>query len=199
MNRKALDVSPLPDYAFGHKRLIWWGTINFMVIEGSMMAMVVIAYFVLRTRSTEWPPGLPNPDVTWGTVNTLLLLVSLVPNFFAKKAAEQLDLRRVRLVMPIMAVFGVAFIVVRVFEFASLGTSWYSNAYGSIVWFIMGLHSAHVITDVLDTIVLMALIFTAHAQPRRMVDVSENSLYWNFIVFSWIPIYIVVYFGPRWL
>jgi hypothetical protein len=30
----------------------------------------------------------------WGSVNTLVLLASLVPNFFAKAAAERLDLRR---------------------------------------------------------------------------------------------------------
>jgi cytochrome c oxidase subunit III len=199
VSRHTIDVAALPGYAFGHKGLIWWGTLGFMVIEGAMFVMVLVAYFVLRTRSTDWPPGLPNPDATLGTVNTLILLVSVVPNQLAKKAAEHFDLGRVRMLMPVMLLFGLAFVVVRVFEFGSLGCTWESGAYGSIVWFIMGLHTLHMLTDVADSVVLTALMFTAHVEKKRFVDVSENALYWDFIVFSWIPVYLTIYFGPRWL
>ncbi len=197
--RRALDVAQLPEYAFGHQGLIWWGTLGFMVIEASMFVMAIISYFVLRTRVPEWPPSAPNPGVTLGTVNTVVLLVSLIPNFAAKKAAEQFDVRRVRIMMPVMLVFGLAFLAIRAFEFGSLGVMWNSSAYGSIVWFIMALHTTHLLTDVLDTAVLAALVFTSHVEPKRMVDVSENALYWDFIVLSWIPVYLTIYFGPRWL
>jgi cytochrome c oxidase subunit III len=197
--RRSIDVAALPAYAFGHKGLIWWGTTGFMVIEGAMFVMVLIVYFVLRTRSTEWPPGLPNPDATLGTINTFILLASVIPNHLAKRAAERFDLGRVRVLMPVMLLFGVAFITVRAFEFGSLGCTWDSSAYGSIVWFIMGLHTVHLATDVGDSAVLAALMFTAHAERKRFVDVSENAFYWDFIVFSWIPIYVTIYFAPRWL
>jgi cytochrome c oxidase subunit III len=101
--------------------------------------------------------------------------------------------------MPVMLLFAIAFLIVRVFEFGSLNCSWDDNAYASIVWFIMGIHSFHLLTDAVDTAVLMALMFTAHVEPRRFVDVSENALYWNFIVVSWLPVYLIIYFGPRWL
>jgi cytochrome c oxidase subunit I+III len=197
--RRTLDVAALPHYAFGHQGLIWWGTVGFMVIEGSMFIMALITYFFLRTRVGEWPPSLPNPDATLGTVNTVVLLLSTLPNHLAKKAAERMDLRRVRLLLPVCIAFGVAFSGLRWFEFSSLGARWDSNAYGSIVWFAMGLHTTHLVTDLLDTIVLTALMFTGHVEPKRMVDVSENGLYWYFVVLSWIPIYIVIYFVPRWL
>jgi cytochrome c oxidase subunit III len=198
-HRHTLDVGRLPHFAFGHQGLIWWGTIGFMVIEGSMFIMAIVTYFFLRTRVTEWPPSLPDPDVTFGTINLVILLLSAIPNHFTKVAAEDLDLRRVRILLPICLLFGVAFLVVRALEFPALAASWDSNAYGSIVWFIMALHTAHLLTDVLDSAVLAALMFTGHVEPKRLVDVSENALYWYFVVFSWIPIYLVVYFGPRWL
>jgi heme/copper-type cytochrome/quinol oxidase subunit 3 len=194
-----LDVATLPDYAFGHQGLIWWGTIGFMVIEGSMFVMVLMAYFFLRTRSAEWPPSVPNPDMTWATANTVLLVISMVPNLLAKKAAESFELRKLHVLLPICLIFGYAFIVIRALEFTTLGVSWDTNAYGSIVWFILGLHTTHIVTDVLDTTVLTALMFTAHVEPKRFVDVSENALYWGFVVFSWIPIYLTLYFAPRWL
>ena len=33
----------------------------------------------------------------------------------------------------------------------------------------------------------------------RFVDVSENALYWYFVVWSWLPIYAVVYGAPYWV
>ena len=197
--RRVLDVSSLPAYAFGHQGLVWWGTIGFMVMEGSMFVMAIMTYFFVRTRVTEWPPSVPLPDATLGTINTLILLASIVPNQVAKKAAEQLEVKKVRLLLPICLIFGVAFLVVRAFEFTALAVMWDTNAYGSIVWFLMGIHTTHLLTDVLDTSVLTALIFTSHVEPKRLVDVNENAIYWDFVVLSWIPIYLVVYFAPRWL
>ena len=40
--------------------------------------------------------------------------------------------------------------------------SWDSNAYGSIVWTMLGLHTTHVLTDLADTGVLLALMFSRH-------------------------------------
>ena len=197
--RKVLDVSTLPSYAFGPQGLIWWGTTAFMVIEGSMFVMALVAYYFLRTRSAEWPPSAPNPDLTWATVNTILLLASGIPNHMAKHAAEAFDLRKVRVLMLICVAFGLAFLVVRALEFTTLGVSWDSSAYGSIVWFILALHTTHVLTDVVDTAVLTGLMFTGHVEPKRFVDVSDNALYWDFVVLSWLPVYLTLYFAPRWL
>jgi cytochrome c oxidase subunit III len=198
-DRLVLDVSRLPKFAFGHQGLIWWGTIGFMVIEGSMFIMVFITYFFLRTRESSWPPGVPLPDASFGTINTIILLASAIPNHMAKIAAEKFQVNRIRVLMPIVFLFGIAFLIVRVFEFGSLGVRWDTNAYGSIVWFIMGLHTSHVLTDVADTAVLGALLFTAHVEPKRLVDVSENALYWDFVILTWIPVFLTIYFAPRWL
>ena len=198
-DRRTLNVEALPSYAFGHQGLIWWGTVSFMVIEGSMFVMVLVAYYFLRTRVPEWPPSAPNPDATFGTINLLMLFASAVPNQMCKKAAEDLNLRRVRMLMPVLLMFGLAVIVLRVFEFPALRTSWDHNAYASIVWFILALHTTHLVTDFCDSAVLAALIFTGHVEPKRMVDVSENALYWYFVILSWVPVYLTIYFAPRWL
>jgi heme/copper-type cytochrome/quinol oxidase subunit 3 len=170
-----------------------------MLIEGSMFLVALVAYFVFRTRVPEWPPGAPNPDATFGTINTLVLLASTIPNQMTKTAAEKMQLGRVRPLMLVCLAFGIVFLVVRAFEFASLGVRWDTSAYGSIVWVIMGLHTTHLLTDVLDSAVLTALVFSAHADAKRMVDVSETALSWSFVVFTWSPIYLAVYFAPRWL
>jgi heme/copper-type cytochrome/quinol oxidase subunit 3 len=197
--RRALDVSALPDYAFGNAGLIWWGTVGFMIIEGSMFVIALVVYFYLRIQVRDWPPSLPNPDIGYGTANLALVLVSLAPAYLAKKAAESFNLPAVRLWLTVLVLLGVGAVVLRAFEYTALNCRWDDNAYGSIVWVLLSMHTIHVATDVVDSGVLLVLAFTGPVTKRRFVDWSENSLYWYFIVAWWIPIYLTIYFMPRWL
>ena len=193
----ALDVADLPSFAFSHRSVMWWATAGMMAIEGMVFALAVMTYFYLRSHSAAWPMGGRPPDLRWGTLNTLILLASLLPNQWTKRAAEQLDLGKVRIGLLLCLAFGIAFIIVRGFEFTALNCRWDDNAYGSIVWTLLGLHTLHLVTDVLDTGVLSALMLTELPDGRRFVDISENALYWYFVVLTWLPLYAVVYWAPR--
>jgi heme/copper-type cytochrome/quinol oxidase subunit 3 len=196
--RIALDVSPLPAFGFGNRSVLWWATTGMMLIEGSVFALVVVQYLYLKGRVPHWPPSGPPPDLLWGTINTLILLASCLPNALTKKAAERFDLRGVRIWLGVCVLSAVGFNVVRFLEFGRLNVRWDSNAYGSVVWLLIASHTVHVVTDFLDTLVLWVLILAGiDINERRYVDVSENALYWYFVVFTWLPIYAVVYFGPR--
>ena len=192
-----LDASQLPSYRFSHHSIMWWGTLGIMAIEGTVFALTVMAYFFLRSRSDTWPMTALPPDLLWGTLNTLIMFASLVPNHFAKKAGERHDVRGVRLWLGIGLLFAGAFLVVRGFEFAALNVRWDSNAYGSVVWLLLGFHTAHLVTDFVDSLVLEVLFFTHRLDGKRFVDVSENSFYWYFVVWAWLPIYLVIYWGAR--
>lgn len=195
--RTALDVAMIPEYGFGHRSILWWATASMMIIEGMVFALVIVSYLYLKGRVPHWPPSGPGPDLRWGTINTVILLASCVPNALTKKAAEQLDLARTRLWLAVCLVFAVGFNVVRALEFTTLNVRWDSNAYGSVVWLALGLHTVHVVTDFLDSTVLGAVMFFGPIDEHRFVDVSENALYWYFVVLTWLPIYAVIYFGPR--
>jgi cytochrome c oxidase subunit 1/cytochrome c oxidase subunit I+III len=195
----SIDVSEVPESAFGHQGLIWWGTTGFMVIEGSMFIMALIVYFYLRLKVHEWPPSLPDPDIGYATANLLLVLISCVPNQLAKRAAEHFDTRGVRLWLSVLTLIGIGNLVLRALEYTGLNCRWNDNAYASITWLLLSLHTIHVATDVVDGGVLLALAFAHPLTKARYVDISENSLYWYFIVAWWIPIYLTVYLAPRWL
>jgi heme/copper-type cytochrome/quinol oxidase subunit 3 len=194
---KALDVSGLPTVVFGHRSLMWWGTLGLMAIEGTVFALAIMCYFYLRSHQETWPLTSLPPDLLWGSVNTLVMLVSFVPAHLAKKAAEAMKLKHVQLWLMVSVVFGVAFCVIRILEFAALNVRWDSNAYGSVVWMLLVLHTTHILTDLVDTVVLTVLFFTGPLDGKRFVDVSENSFYWYFVVAAWIPIYLVIYWGAR--
>ncbi len=193
----ALDVSQLPSYGFSHRSLMWWGTLGMMAIEGTVFALAIASYFYLQSHALRWPPsGLP-PELTWGSLNVAILLVSGWPNHWTKRVAERHDLKRVRIGLLACLGFSVAFLLVRVMEFRTLNIRWDEDAYGSIVWVLLGLHTVHLLTDTIDSAVLTVLMHTGPLEGTRFVDVSENALYWYFVVASWLPIYAVIYLVPR--
>ena len=193
------DLAHLPTHAFGHRSLTWWGIVAFMLIEGGFFALTIAAYFYLMSQEQSWPPPpFRPPDWLAGTLFTLLMLVSEIPNTVIKRAAEQGRLREVRKLLLVMVAIGLALLVIRAFEFNSLNVLWYDNAYGSIVWALLVLHTTHILTDWGDTAVLTALMHTRHGiEGRRFVDVSENALYWRFVWIAWLPIYFLIYWLPR--
>jgi heme/copper-type cytochrome/quinol oxidase subunit 3 len=197
--RAIVDVTGIPDHAFGSRSVMWWATICIILIEGTVFLVAIASYFYLQGNEQNWPPGnTPLPDPFWGTVNVFVLLVSLLPNQLAKRAAEREDTSGVRRWLPVADAFAVVFVIVRAFEYKALHVSWDTNAYGSMTWTLLSLHSIHLVTDLIDSVVLTALIFTRHGRdPRRLVDVGENCFYWYFVVISWIPIYAVLYWAPR--
>jgi cytochrome c oxidase subunit 3 len=195
---RTLDVAALPAGAFGSRSLMWWATMGIVLIEGTVFALAIGSYFFLRTRTPAWPPGaVVPPDLRWGTVNTVIMVASLIPNELAKRAGERIDLRGVRIWLVACLLFGVAFNGVRVLEFAHLNVQWDHDAYGSIVWLLLGLHTTHIVTDFLDSAVLTVLMFVGPIEERRFVDVEENAVYWYFVVLAWLPIYGVIYWAPR--
>jgi cytochrome c oxidase subunit III len=193
-----LDLSHLPLHATGTASLTFWGTSAFMLIEGSGFALAIAVYLYLMANAPSWPLNAPPPDLLPGTILTILLLASLVPNLLVTRWAGQRDLRKVRIGLVIMSIFGIVPLVPRIFEFPALNIRWDDNAYGSILWVMLGLHTTHILTDLADTLVLTCLMFSRHGDNlRRYGDVEDNALYWNFVVATWLPLYGCIYWIPR--
>jgi heme/copper-type cytochrome/quinol oxidase subunit 3 len=197
--RSTIDISGLPNHAYGSRSIMWWMTLLIVLIEATVFIATIAAYFYLQGNEAAWPPpDTPLPALKWPTVNVLIMLASLIPNQLTKNAAEKKDMLKVRIWLTIAVLFAVAFAIVRVLEFRHLNVAWDSNAYGSITWTLLGFHTFHVVTDLMDSSVLLALMFTRHGyEPKRFVDVAENAFYWYFVVLSWLPIYAVLYWAPR--
>jgi heme/copper-type cytochrome/quinol oxidase subunit 3 len=195
--RYVQDLSELPTTDFGTKSPIWWGTLAFCALEGMGFALAAGAYLYLRQINPQWPIAAPPPTHWAGTAILVLLLLSLWPNAMVDRDARHLRLRRVQFWLILMSVIGLVVLAIRAWEFTELRIRWDENAYGSITWFVLGLHATHILTDLGDTVVLTALMFTRHVSKKRFSDVSDNAFYWYFVVASWIPLYALLYGVPR--
>jgi cytochrome c oxidase subunit 3 len=194
--RVVADVSALPTYAFGPRLPLWWGTLGYIVIEGLGFVFAIAAAIYLEAQNGSWPLT-PPAGLTWSTALTAIFVLSEVPNWWTKRRAHSLDLRSMRIGVLVMSLVGLGTLGIRAAEFTTVGVRWDDNAYGSIVWILLGLHTAHLITDVVETWVMAAMLFIGPIDLRRFSDIEDNQNYWDFVVVAWLPVYFVIYWLPR--
>src|SRR5215203_5575475 len=111
--RPVQDVSELPTSAFGAASPIWWGTLAFISLEGMGFVLAAGAYLYLRQINPQWPIAAPPPDHWLGTGMLVLLLLSLVPNALADRAAKQKKLPAVQFWLVLMTILGVVAVGLR--------------------------------------------------------------------------------------
>jgi cytochrome c oxidase subunit III len=202
----AIDVSKLPAHVEDHTSPIWWGNVFLLFIETTMFALLVGTYFYLRMNFTHWPPvrsdvGLyqTNPGVGFASANLLLLIVSVVPMAIVDLACLRMDLRTVRLGMLVMVFLGLGTIALRFLEFGDLKFRWDDNAYAAIVWTTLGMHMLHLLTGTAENLLMTIWVWLKGLDVQHARDVRVGATYWYWIAAIWIPLYAIIYFGPRWL
>jgi heme/copper-type cytochrome/quinol oxidase subunit 3 len=198
--RAAIDVSRLPTFAFGSRAVTWWSVWGFLIVEGTMLALCFVTYFYLLDRVTDWPPPpIALPDLAVPTINLFIILLSALPMYLLSRAAKRLDVRAVIFWLVVCDAVGVLFVTIRFFEFNALNVYWDTNAYGSIVWTIIVIHTFHLVAEVVEIIVITVILATGHTEPKYLVDATDNALYWYFIVGVWVPCYALIFLAPRFL
>lgn len=195
---RTLDVSELPTEAFGPRSAPWWGTIGFMLAEGASLLLCAATYVYLAKNYHEWPPaGMSAPDLLVPTMGVLLLLASLIPAAWLGRAAHRKDTAAVMRLLVIGVIIEIAALALRAFEFDAVNVRWDTNAYGSAVWYTLGFHTLLLATDLAETAVFAAIFLTGRAEEKHYADAADVAFYWRFVVLSWVPLYLLLYFSPR--
>jgi len=178
---------------------MYWGTLGFVLIEGTTLVVLLVSYFYLRRNFDQWPPpGTPLPSLAIGTLAVLGVLASLVPANRAMRAAERMDRAGTRRWALAHMAAGLLLLALRGVELAGLGTRWDDHAYGSITWLLLGMHTTVVLTDVADSVFIAFVFLLRKDENKHYPSVADNSGYWDFVVASWAVIYVVIYLAPRW-
>lgn len=195
---RSIDASRLPSEGFGVASPTWWGTLGFMFIEGSSLLLCVMAYAYLSRRSPTWPPsGTPPPNLAVGTVFVAAILLSLIPAFILNRAAKRLDRGATLTWLLIGTAVEAGIVLLRIYELHALPTRWDTSAYGSALWFTIGLHTTLLALDFGETLVFGALFLRGPIEKKHFADVADSVMYWFFIALIWAPLYYMLYVSPR--
>ncbi len=195
---KTLDISHLPPYDISSQSPLWWGQLCIDFIEGSMFCILIGAFLYVRLRVDVWPPpGDQFPHLLLPTLALIPLILSALFAYWASQAAKANNRRGMILHMAMNLVLAAIFFVMRIFEWHSLNFNWQADVQGSYVWAFLGLHSFDFIADAMFTVVLLVIVLTGRYGEKQRLGVHVDTVVWYFLVAIWIPIYVVIYWGPR--
>jgi cytochrome c oxidase subunit III len=188
----------LPTLVSGNRSPGWWGIVFLLVIETVVVTSLIASYFYLKAYAPRWPPaGYEAPDLLLPFVSTGILFLSIVPMYWSLWAIRR-DRRMQHMVaIAIVLVMGAVFLGMKVVEYSDKEYVWSTNAYGSIVWTMIGFHSAHLIAAMLKSLGTLIVAWFGFFNSRRYVSVQTNMMYWFFVVGIWIPLFLTIYISPH--
>ena len=195
--RPTLDVSHLPQIAFGSRAPIWWGQVGMMTIETTIFAIIVAAYFYVRLGFSVWPPpNIAPPDLELSTLNLILLILSCIPMYLGGKAVMERNFGRAILLIALNILMALVFLILRTVELNRWNFKWTSDVYGSLVWTLIGMHTMHVIADTVESMVVLAIFVTGRAGGKQQLGSKLDGLYWYWVTAVWVPLYMLIFVYP---
>ena len=183
-----------------HTHPLWWGVAGAVAIEAAVVANLLTSYFYLMAQNDDWPPqGHDPPDLLWATIILLILPLSSVTMWWAGRGADRDRKTQLAWGVTLSCILATLALGVRGLQFAAFEIRWDEHAYGSILWAITGFHFTHVVSAILGTAVVAVLAWRDYFTPERQLGVVVDTLYWYFVAGIFAPIYLVLYWAPRWL
>jgi cytochrome c oxidase subunit 3 len=194
-----LDVSTLPSYAFGSRNPVWWGVLLLVTIEATAMGLLLVSSFYLRGNLDAWRPAPVGPAaLRLAVCEALILGASYLPMVLSVRAARRERLVPARGWLIVATLLGFAMLVLRAFEIPRIAFRWDSDAFGSVFWMTFGVHVTHVVTGVLENVMMIALLFVGPVEKKHFSDIEASALLWYFSVLEWAPAFAILYLEPRW-
>ena len=176
----------------------WWGMVLLIATEATIFASLFASYFFIRAGSAEWPPaGIEAPKLERIAVFTVVLLASSVPLIVAERAIKRGQVQRVRWLIAVSFVMGLAFLIHQAIEYEDLHFGIKDNAYGSLFYVITGLHGLHVLIGLLMSLVVQAKAAVGRITAERHETLRVFSMYWHFVDVVWIFVFTSLYISPH--
>ncbi len=115
------------------------------------------------------------------------------------RACLRRDSRTVKIGLVVMVALGLITVGIRFLEFNDLQFRWDDNAYAGIVWTTVGMHLLHLVTGTAENLLMTLWVWAKGLDDQHARDIRIGAVYWYWIVAIWIPLYLIIYFVPRWL
>lgn len=202
-------AAPAPHVTVNRPNPVSVGTIVWLSSELMFFAGLFAMYFSTRAAvPAEWAAQTPKLNVTFATINTLVLVGSSFTCQMGVWAAERfqpvrsgslLQINRWGLNewMTLTYLMGAFFIGGQIFEYAGLiseGLTISSSPYGSVFYITTGFHGLHVVGGLIAFLFLLGRSFSAkrfgHHEATSAIVVSY---YWHFVDVVWVALFTTIY------
>ena len=185
------------------------GTIVWLASELRFFAGLFAMYFTIRSTVPElWPEETAKLNLTFATINTIVLVLSSITCQMGVWAAERFQPRRTGTLLEVNRwgmnewitltyVMGSVFIGGQIFEYSELiskGLTISSSPYGSVFYLTTGFHGLHVLGGLIAFLILLGRSFTAKRFGHHEATTAiVTSYYWHFVDVVWIALFGAIY------
>ncbi len=173
------------------------GTIVWLASELMFFAGLFGIYFTARSvNEGPWPPPPTHLEVPYALVFTIVLVASSFTCQFGVWAAERGDVFALRRWYTLSLLLGLTFVIGQANEFRMLaeeGTTFSSDAYGTVFFLTTGFHGLHVIGGLIAFVILIAKTKLGKFTPAQATSAIVVSYYWHFVDVVWIALFATIY------
>ena len=182
----------------------------FLVTEIMFFGGLFLAYLVYRSASPEgFAEASHHLNVVWGTVNTLVLIVSSLTMALAVRAAQTDAPPKTQVMwLGLTMLFGLAFLGVKAVEYTDKFThhlvpgphfQWEgahpaaAEMFYSLYFAMTGLHALHMIIGLGIMTVISIMAWRGRFDSDYYTPVEVGGLYWHFVDIVWIFLFPLLY------
>lgn len=181
----------------------WWGIMILILIEMIVVIGFLSSFFYLWISHLDSPTSwlIVDPWETslfYPSINTFLLFLCAASMYYGGVVMDQDKEWHFFWSTVFCCIVGGLALYLRWLQFSRLPFKWNDHAYASFVWTLTGFHFLHLTSAVLGTAVIGLFAARGYYSKDRQLGVKVDTFYWYFVFLAWIPIYLVLYWVPRW-
>ncbi len=177
----------------------WWALVVSLLVDGSLFASLVFAYFYLWLGTDTWPP----PGMHAGSGSVAWAALTLLGACWACAAVLPRVLRRaggrgLAWPMGLAALCGAGFLWLQ-WQAVAAGTGAPTvHAYASVVWTLAGFHAVHVGVAILVGLFAAARGWRGHVSVERALEQRIAGALWTYAAAQGAVAWAVIHLFPEW-
>lgn len=209
------ELRPEPQYATLRQQVdtATLGMWIFLATEVLFFGAMLFAYAADRAAFPDGFAGAGRETkLVIGTVNTLILLTSSFTMAWAVHVAERGERRALTRLLALTALFGLAFLMLKGFEYFS---EWqerlvpglnfddarpHANAvklFFFLYFMLTGVHGVHVIVGIGLVSTMAWRAWRGAFSPAYYTPIEITGIYWHFVDIVWVFLYPLIYLAGR--
>ena len=174
------------------KPLLWLGMVSMAMIFAGLTSA-----YVVRQGKGDWLK-FELPQLFY--ISTAIIIISSVTMNWVLSSAKNNNYKNVKLASLITLILGFAFVIC---QFKAWGTlvdqkvffaGKYSNAAGSYLYILTGLHLLHLIGGILALLLVWVKSLKNKYTSENLLGIKLCAIFWHFLDVLWIYLFLVLLF-----
>lgn len=174
------------------KPMLWLAIVSMIMLFAGLTSG-----YIVRQAKGNWVT-FELPGIFW--ISTAILIFSSITMNMALVAAKKNKLSSITTALFITLLLGIGFIISQYLAWTELYANdivfagKFSNASGSFLYIITGLHILHIIAGIITLFVVLLKALRHKYNAENLLGLQLCSIFWHFLDVIWVYLFLFLYF-----